>query len=139
MSTTTVRFRKKFLVGIGILAAGVLAGYTYFQARTYLAGPQITVLEPRNGATVAEERVSVIGIAKNIAHLTLNDRQIFTDDRGMFSERLLLPRGYSIMKLTARDRFDREKTIFLEIVYRPNDTRWAEATSTPVQREGTKN
>jgi hypothetical protein len=60
----------------------------------------------------------VVGEAKNVSYLSLNGRQIFTDESGTFSEKLLLPYGYTIMTLKARDRFGRSRTYTLELVYK---------------------
>lgn len=104
--------------GIVILAA-LLGGYAFFQAKKYLTGPVITIIQPKNGVLVASSTIEIVGTAENIAFLTLNDRKIFVDETGTFRELLLLPAGYSIMKLEARDRFGRTKTEFRELMYQP--------------------
>ncbi len=93
--------------------------YAYFQSREYLQGPVLTIDEPLSGSLSTTSLIALHGTAKNVAFLTLNGRQIFTDELGRFSESLLLSEGYSIMTLEAKDRFGHTKTKKLELVYKP--------------------
>lgn len=94
----------------------VLAGYALFQARLLVLGPTFEVVSPENGSRVASSVISIEGIAKNIAWISLNGRQIFTDERGVWSEKLMVPQGASIMTVKTRDRFGREKEKSIQIV-----------------------
>ena len=48
----------------------------------------------------------------------MNDRQMFTDEEGEFSEKLLLSYGYNIITVKAKDRFGRETKKTLELIYK---------------------
>ncbi|MDP2665840.1 MAG: hypothetical protein Q8P23_04415 [bacterium] len=85
----------------------LLASYSIFQARTLLVGPQVWIESPQDGETVENPLVVIKGQAKNIAWISLNDRQIFTDENGRWSEKLIVSKGISIMTVRARDRFGR--------------------------------
>lgn len=113
----------KLIIGIsiGVCAVIGLGVYAYLQSSEYLRGPIITVEEPTNGALFTTPTVAVRGNARNISFLTLNGRQIFTDERGHFKESLLLQNGYNIMLLEAKDRFGHTKTKRLELVYKPQE------------------
>lgn len=119
----------KLIAGIGIivLVALSLCVYVYLQSKEYLRGPVVTLEEPTNGALSTTSRIQLLGTAKNVSFLTLNGRQIFTDERGRFRESLLLQNGYNIMTLEAKDRFGHVKTRRLELVYKPE---LKQATST---------
>lgn len=114
-------------VVIVIIVVIALASYAYFQSREYLRGPVITILEPPNGLMSTTSLVALRGTARNVSFLTLNGRQIFTDERGVFRESLLLQDGYNIMTLEAKDRFGHVETKRLELVYKPTTM-----TSSPV-------
>ncbi len=92
----------------GLLVALCIA-YGLFQARALLAGPQITIENPRQGETVRGVLTTVEGTAKNISHITLNGRKIYTDPDGKFSELALVPRGYAVFRVGVTDRFDRHR------------------------------
>jgi hypothetical protein len=82
--------------------------YAAFQARFILLGPRIWIDSPQDGQTVAEPLVIVEGRAKNVAWISINDRQIFTDENGYWSEKLIVSKGVSIISIMARDRYGRE-------------------------------
>lgn len=94
----------------------LVAGYSLFSARHIIEGPQIKIKNPTNGKAFTESLISIEGKAKNVAFITLNDRQIFVDEQGKLQEKLLLSPGYNIIKLYARDKFGREVTKQLELV-----------------------
>ena len=121
----------KLIAGIAI-ASGVLVGlslYAYSQSREYLRGPVIMIEEPQNGALSTTSVVSVQGSAHNAAFITLNGRQIFTDEQGRFHESLLLQEGYSIMLLEAKDRFGHRVEKRLELVYKPESVAAASSSA----------
>lgn len=101
-----------FLIVLFIL----LAAYSLFQARFLILGPQIWITSPTNGGVVESPLVIIQGRSNNIAWLSLNDRQIFTDESGVWSEKLIVSSGISIMTLKARDRFGRETQESVQIV-----------------------
>ena len=100
-----------------ILLAVVIIGYALFQTRNIVRGPIIDVYTPRNGASVSESLITITGTAKNISFISLNGQQIFVDENGSFSQKLLLSYGYNIMTLYARDKFGRETENVLELMY----------------------
>jgi len=102
------------------LVVAAIAGYSYFQARNLINGPEITIESPANGATLTDQRVTITGTAKNISYISLNDRQIFVDNDGVFREDLLLGEGYNIWKLEAKDKFGRVVSKNIELVLSKN-------------------
>ena|SRR3989344_2814757 len=111
----------KLIAGITAVALVMLGLgiYAYLQSREYLRGPILIIEEPLNGSMSTTSLVGLRGSARNISFLTLNGRQIFTDELGRFKESLLLQEGYSIMTLEARDRFGHVVEKRLELVYKP--------------------
>ncbi|MCI0566311.1 hypothetical protein L0Y46_03905 [bacterium] len=113
MNTWTI---KKIIktAGITFLAAFLLF-YSFYQAREYLRGPYIAITYPPNGSSSKNPLATIHGLAHNISYLTLNGSPIFTDEDGIFNERTILHPGYNRITLKARDRFDRQKTLILEL------------------------
>ena len=101
-----------------LVLVGIIVWYSYSKSTDFLEGPTITIHIPENGITVSRSLITVSGIAEHISHITLNGKQIFITEQGLFSEQLLLSRGYNIITLEARDRFDREVSKSLELVYK---------------------
>lgn len=101
-----------------ILLGVLIVGYSIFQAQKILGGPKITVLSPINGATYTTALIEIKGIAKNTSTLLLNDRPLYTDKAGNFSDTLLPTEGYNIIKLEAKDKFGSETKKMIEIIYK---------------------
>lgn len=110
--------RLILILGLFILAASGLLLYAYSQSKDFLRGPIVTITEPQNGGTVTASFITLVGAARNVAFLTLNGRQIFTDEYNKFREPLLLQRGYNIISIGAKDRFGHTNEERLELVYK---------------------
>jgi len=94
----------------------LIAGYSLFQARNIIRGPEINISSPSSGSTVHTPLVTIAGNADNISFITLNDRQIFVNSSGNFSEHLLLAPGYNVWTLSAKDKFGRVVSKKIELV-----------------------
>ncbi len=94
----------------------IILGYSIFQAQKIIVGPVIEIYSPENGVTYNQALIEIEGKVKNVSYLNLNDRPIFTDKNGHFSEKLLLSPGYNIIKLDARDKFKSYTEKRLEII-----------------------
>ncbi|PIW96969.1 hypothetical protein COZ82_02150 [Candidatus Kaiserbacteria bacterium CG_4_8_14_3_um_filter_38_9] len=101
-----------------IVILGILLSYIIFQARFMIEGPQITLIhEPDR---LQNERIITLsGTAKNITEISLNGRQIFTDEYGHFDEALVLENGYTINTLAAIDRYGRQVQVVRPFIYIP--------------------
>jgi len=97
-----------------------IAGYSYYQARNLIKGPQLVIHNPPDGTTLDNPLVKISGSARNIAYISLNNRQIFVDNEGNFNEELLLAPGYNIWKVEAKDKFGRVVSKRIELVLRKN-------------------
>lgn len=114
------KLKLYFKIFFGSLFLFLILGYSFYQSRNLLIGPVITVSEPKNGATVPEQLVKIAGIAKNINKITLDDRPIYVDEVGVFTEKLLLSDGYNIIKISAWDKFSKKTEKTIELVYKEN-------------------
>jgi len=103
---------------LGSLFLFLILGYSFYQSRSLITGPLITINEPENGSTVTRQLVTIAGAAKNINKITLDDRPIYVDESGAFSEKLLLSEGYNIIKISAWDKFSKKTEKTIELVYK---------------------
>lgn len=101
-------------IGI-VLLFTVIAGYSIVESRALILGPSLTITSPLDGAVISESAVRITGTGKNISAIKLNDRPIFVDAEGYFSEELLLPLGYTILSMKAEDRFGRGTEMTLRL------------------------
>lgn len=117
MSRDSERNARTYLIrGTFAVAVLLIALYTLFELRHLIAGPVVALSYPQNGATVADPLIEITGTTRNVARLTLNDRQIFVDSKGTLRESLLLASGYNVLRIEARDRFGRTVMRTLEVV-----------------------
>jgi hypothetical protein len=120
LSSSTQPFMMRTIVG-GVLICLVVAGlllYTGWQARFLLAGPQVTFTNELP-FTQAERVVYLEGNAENIVRMTLNGRQIYTDETGHFREMVVLENGYTTATIEAHDRYGRTVQTSQAFVYEP--------------------
>lgn len=109
-------------IGVGALLGLIILGYGASKSVNLVTGPRLEIESPKNGETVRDSFLLIKGSAKNVAFLTLNDKQIFIDDQGNIADQLLLYEGYNIMTVKAKDKFGREKVVVREVIYnRPDD------------------
>ena len=94
----------------------MLVSYSLFQARFIILGPSLKVYYPQNGTALTSPVVTITGKASNIAFISLNDRPIYVDQNGNWSEKLIAPKGLSIMTVRARDRFGRKTEKQIEVM-----------------------
>jgi hypothetical protein len=90
--------------------------YSIYQSRNLIKGPQISLMTPETGSTLANPLVAIKGVAENISFISLNDRQIFVDNEGNFSEELLLSPGYNLWEIEAKDKFGRIVSKKIELI-----------------------
>ena len=102
---------------VGIVVGIIFAIYIISQAQAILFGPRVSIESPRDGAVVSSSVVTLTGTARNAAWISLNDRQIFTDEKGVWEEKLILSPGLSIMTVRVRDRFGREAERQVKIIF----------------------
>lgn len=95
-----------------------LFGYTFFEIQKMVFGPKIVVLSPKNGGLVSQSLIEISGKTANIKSISLNDKSIFIDEKGNFSEKILLSYGYNVLTLKASDKFGRETEKTVEVVYK---------------------
>ncbi len=108
-----------YIKGVSIIALIVLlVWYVHFQARNFLTGPTLDITDTQ-GIVHHDRTIPLNGIALNIVKLTLNGKEIHTNEAGSFSHSLILEDGYTIMTLRAEDRFGRATSLTREFVYVP--------------------
>ena len=104
------------IIGTAIVVL-VIFLYAYARIESFARGPEIIITFPSSGLTVFKSIVFVEGKIERAAHITLNGRQIYTNESGELRERVLLAEGYNVIELKASDRFNRTAKKILKVVY----------------------
>jgi hypothetical protein len=102
-----------------VLLGSLIIFYVQFQARNIIQGPTLAITNTL--PSIQHERhITLNGTAHNVVKLTLNGKEIHTDENGAFSHTLVLENSYTIMSLNAQDRFGRTTSLIKEFVYVPS-------------------
>lgn len=91
--------------------------YSYYQTKAFLTGPVLEITEPLNGSLLTDNPITIRGYTKNISYISINDRQIFVNETGNLDIEMLLSPGYNIIKVSAKDKYEREIQKQLELVF----------------------
>ncbi len=116
--TDRLRTKRLLTIWAGIVCTALLLGYAAFQAEALFLGPRLSIDSPLSGTSTSTSLIVVRGTAHNISHLTLNGAKIFTDEEGVFAEKVLLSYGYNRVTVEATDRFGRKATESLQLMYK---------------------
>ncbi len=116
--TDRLKVKRLLKIWTTVSVIVIILGYGMFQAKNLIAGPEIEISSPANGTLVGESLIEIQGTAKHISFFTLNGDKIYTDEAGVFKEKILLSYGYNVMTLEAKDRFGRTVTETLELIYK---------------------
>jgi len=114
--------RKLLIRSVIALSLCAVAGYAYFEARQFLAGPCVTVTSPSDGFIVSDSPIIVSGNAQHISEITLSGNIIFVDEKGQFEQLVPLSPGYSVIEIKVKDRYGRYKNVYLRGIYKPEIT-----------------
>lgn len=105
---------KNIILAIAIL---FFIAYSLYQARFLILGPRVYIDSHKDGAVVSRPVITIVGRARNVSRISLNGGKIFTDKKGYWEETLIVSPGISIMTITAGDRFGRETTKSIRIIF----------------------
>ena len=117
---TRYRTQKIVRTTFLILVAFIVVSYGIFVTHDFILGPTISFMEPANGSSFDTPSIKIKGVVKRIQDVNLNGRSITIDDKGNFTETVLLAPGYNVFSFIARDKFGRSKDYRLELVYKVN-------------------
>lgn len=107
MPFTRTTFLRIIKVGSAILIVLLIIAYALWRSLAYARGPQITILEPTNYASITSSTTHVIGRVERANVITLNGKAITIDEQGNFNETIIVFPGTNILTFEARDQFSR--------------------------------
>ena len=112
-------YLKTGLLGLFIL---IIFAYSFIQTKNLIFGPVIHLSSPINGQTYTNPLIDIKGSAKNANYLEMDDRSIFTDEKGHFEDKMLLSPGYNIIKFKAQDKFGNKVEKMIEVILKEPKT-----------------
>jgi len=101
--TTKKHIKTSFIIGLFL----IIGFFSYFKTKDLFIGVNLKV-NGINDGNVTNSLVEISGKAKNATYLGINDRSIFIEPNGNYSESLLLLPGYNIITIKAQDKFNNQ-------------------------------
>ena len=118
MSKNTPKILRYGLISTLIL---LIIGYALFNSRLFIKGPQLIIESPSDGTSITERKINIKGVTLNTNFISINNRTISIDEQGNFDVPLLLQDGYNQVLIRAHDKFNRQVTKTLHLVYNSNN------------------
>lgn len=72
------------LKGIIFIIISIIVSYSAYRIYPLIAGPEITILTPKNGDKIMGEIINITGTTKRVRSLKIFDREIPIDPNGNF-------------------------------------------------------
>ncbi len=104
--------------GVAAIVLLIILGYAYSRTESFIRGPHITIASPQDGQVISDSFFFIEGTIQRAGHITLNGRQIYTNEMGELREAVSLAEGLNIFEIVATDRFGRTIKKVLEVVYK---------------------
>jgi len=108
--------RKILQWGLSGLGVAIVLGYSYFMIDDFVRGPRLVIDSPKSGFSTTSPLAIVTGRGIHTNNVAINDSPIAVDLEGNFRSQLILAPGYNIIKVTAKDNYDRIEIETIEVV-----------------------
>lgn len=110
LTSSFVLTPRAVVFSLAVLIIGGTFLYLFLGFRSFVVEPALMIVEPMDGATIDGGSVAVRGQTDRGARVFINGQEVFVDSEGAFGEQLALQPGLNQMTVSARNRFDKEKT-----------------------------
>ena len=112
--------RTSFIKLIKIVATSVVAlliiAFAIWRSLDYVRGPHITIKQPTNGAEITNSYVTIIGRVERATNLLIDGSEINIDEKGNFSDNIVVFPGVNFITIAAQDQFGRSTKDQLTLV-----------------------
>ncbi|XKT74555.1 MAG: hypothetical protein ACJKTH_00460 [Patescibacteria group bacterium UBA2163] len=102
---------------LGVIGVLVVIVYGFFVALPYLKGPILTVEQPRESP---EHSLIISGTTERVSTVHINGLEVPLTQEGTFAVERAYPPGYTVVEITATDRFGRSKEKTLTFITEQN-------------------
>ena len=119
--TRTSYIRLIKMIGTATVTVVIIA-FAIWRSLDYARGPHITVTYPPNGAAITEKYITLKGQIDRANNLLINGREVNIDEKGAFSDEIVIFPGINMITVTAKDQFGRSTEDRLTLVGNNNSS-----------------
>ena len=99
-----------------IIVVALISTFAIWRSLDYARGPSVTITEPINGSSISANSVMIKGVVERAKNMLLNGNEINIDEKGDFSETIIVFPGINLITLTAKDQFGRSAIQLITLV-----------------------
>lgn len=110
---------KRITSVVFILFLILVALYFWREISFLTKAPALEVSQPPIDITVTQKTFEVIGKTDSSAYLTVNGKEVYIDKEGNFKTEVSLSQGLNIIKIEAKNRFNKTNEVIRRIIYQP--------------------
>jgi hypothetical protein len=113
---------KKISLVLFTLFLALVAIYFYREVCFLIKPPKLEIIQPPADISVMQKNFEIIGKTEPTAFLKINDQETYLDPAGNFKKELNLSQGLNIIKIEAKNRFNKSNIIIRRIIYEKTNT-----------------
>jgi cytoskeletal protein RodZ len=100
-----------------ILVSSLVLVYLGISINKIFAPPELIIKTPHESSIITTERsINLAGITEKEVELTINAKPILSDNDGKFSLLVDLQKGLNIIKITAKKKHSKPKTVYRQVM-----------------------
>lgn len=112
-------YKKSFLEKIGkwFFISLLIIIIIYFSSRifNFATGPRIKIYSPLPGQIIKTDTYVIDGNIQNAKNIKINGKEISIDQKGNFKEEIIVKSPYTLIVITAIDKYGKTKEQTLQI------------------------
>ena len=108
---TTLRYAFFFLI------IAVVVAYLGVSVNKIFSPPELIIKNPQQTSLItSERRLTLEGITEREVDLTVNGKQVLTDEQGKFYLEIDLQKGLNVIKISAKKKYSQPREVYRQII-----------------------
>lgn len=109
---------KTYFIILTVLAFLCVLVYIIYQYKVFATPPELNINYPPDNITLENNSIAIEGKTSSNADLLINDQNISIEKDGTFKSLVNLQNGINYIKITTKNRINKEKTIVRKVMAR---------------------
>lgn len=109
----TPKIIKNLIIGILVIVCLVYLG---LKVKAIVSPPFLQILSPADNLVTNQKIIEIVGQVEKEAILEINGRQVLTDEKGNFTEMVVLQKGTNIIEIAAAKKHSKKSIIYRKVI-----------------------